>query len=82
MRRLIAVGDVQGIIGLLSDTTLSKEVRIGLVEALGAIDSDDALQALADFAGKAQDESLRKSAFRLLRRSRRSALKRRALQSN
>ncbi len=69
---LVKSGDVQGLAAALADKSLSEVVRLGAIEALARIATDAAFAPiLAVATSKAEDEELRKAAFRGLRRARR-----------
>jgi ParB family chromosome partitioning protein len=71
---LVARGDVKGLTDFLGDKDLSEVTRLGALEALARIASEEAQKALAAFAKrKEEDEELRKAAWRGLRRARRYA---------
>ena len=73
---LVAQGDSEGLIAALKATT-HETARLGLVEALGKV-ADPAAQAELARLGKAEaeDEELRKAAWRALRRAKRIAVAR------
>ena len=70
---LVALGDSAGLIKALADTQ-HETARLGLVEALGKIADEPAMAALRKLgAAEAEDEELRKAAWRALRRAKRIA---------
>jgi ParB family chromosome partitioning protein len=74
---LVAGGDVEGLGRALADRKLSDAVRLGAIEALAKIATDAArAQILAVATAEAEDEELRKAAWRALRRARRTQDKR------
>jgi ParB family chromosome partitioning protein len=73
---LIDRGDVNGLAAVAEDRTLSETARLGAVEALGATGleaADAALRRIGE--STAEDEELRKAAWRALRRSKRTRRK-------
>jgi len=69
---LVASGDVEGLGAALADRKLSEATRLGAVEALARIATDAARAPLLAVAtSDAEDEELRKAAWRALRRARR-----------
>lgn len=76
--RLVAADDVQGLSATLGNRSLSEATRLGALEALSVIATDEArAPILATARDEAEDEELRKAAWRALRRSRRYEAKRR-----
>ncbi|MCP4137445.1 MAG: hypothetical protein GY754_41140 [bacterium] len=73
---LVTGTDVSGLEEGLTDTELSEEARLGLIEALGAMATPESQDALVSFAKKdEEDPELRKAAWRALRRSKRQRKK-------
>ena len=73
LAHLVALGDSAGLIKALADTQ-HETARLGLVEALGKIADEPAMAALRKLgAAEAEDEELRKAAWRALRRAKRVA---------
>jgi ParB family transcriptional regulator, chromosome partitioning protein len=69
---LIAGGDVAGLAAALADRTLPEATRLGAIEALARIATDASFAPiLAVATAEAEDEELRKGAWRALRRGRR-----------
>ena len=69
---LVAQRDAAAIAGLLGDRKLGEGVRLGLVEALAQIATPEAQRRLIDLGSDdAEDEDLRKAAWRALRRAKR-----------
>lgn len=70
---LVSRGDVEGLAAALGDRGLSENTRLGALEGLARIGSEDAeapLIALATNGG--EDDDLRKAAWRAVRRSKRA----------
>ena len=69
---LVGRGDVAGLAAALGDRSLPEAARLGAIEALGRLD-DPAVEAplRAVATSTAEDEELRKAAWRALRRARR-----------
>jgi ParB family transcriptional regulator, chromosome partitioning protein len=75
--RLVAAGDVAGLVATLGDRSLGEATRLGAIEALSQIATDEArAPILVTARDEGEDEELRKAAWRALRRSRRSEAKR------
>lgn len=69
---LVADGDVEGLAKALANRKLSEASRLGAIEALAKIATDAArAPILAVATAEAEDEELRKAAWRALRRARR-----------
>jgi ParB family chromosome partitioning protein len=69
---LVAAADVAGLAAALADKKLAETTRLGAIEALGRIATDEAFAALFAVAtSTAEDEELRKAAYRAVRRGRR-----------
>ena len=69
---LIAGGDVAGLAAALADRALPEATRLGAIEALARIATDASFAPiLAVATAEAEDEELRKGAWRALRRGRR-----------
>ena len=70
---LAAAADVAGLTKALADKSASETARLGLVEALARAATDDAIAALKQLAAdEAEDEELRKAAWRAVRRATRA----------
>jgi len=73
---LIAMKDAKSLGAAAANAKLSEATRLGALEALARIANDDAKNAiLAVATAKKEDDSLRKAAWRALRRLKRSAAK-------
>lgn len=74
---LVAAGDVAALAALAKDRKLAEGARLGAVEALGRVATDEAFAALYALAkAKGEDEELMKAAFRAARRGHRYQAKR------
>ncbi|MEZ4451876.1 MAG: HEAT repeat domain-containing protein [Nannocystaceae bacterium] len=72
LRYLVELGDVAGLAKILEQKGLGETLRLGVLEALANIASDDAIARLKAFgADEKEDEELRKAARRAVRRARR-----------
>ncbi|MFO0758413.1 MAG: HEAT repeat domain-containing protein [Byssovorax sp.] len=70
---LVQSGDVEGLAAALADQSLGEVARLGVIEALARIATDEAFKPiLAVATSKSEDEELRKAAFRGLRRGKRA----------
>ena len=69
---LVALGDVDGLAARLGERSLGDNLRLGVIEALARIASDEAIDRLRAFGRDAgEDEELRKAAWRAVRRGQR-----------
>ncbi|MCA9634542.1 MAG: S46 family peptidase [Myxococcales bacterium] len=69
---LVALADVAGLAARLGERSLGDNLRLGLIEALARIASDEAIDRLRAFGRDAgEDEELRKAAWRAVRRGQR-----------
>jgi len=69
---LVTRGDVSGLGEALANSKLPEATRLGAIEALGRMSKAEAEAVLAKFASdSAEDEDLRKAAWRAIRRSKR-----------
>src|SRR5262249_32657434 len=74
--QLIGQGDLEGLSAVVDNTKLPEATRLGAIEGLAKLASEDADTKLAAIGGnEKEDEELRKAAWRALRRSKRARQK-------
>ncbi|MGK0290469.1 MAG: ParB family chromosome partitioning protein, partial [bacterium] len=78
---LIAEKDIEGLQPVLFDTSLPETTRLGVIEGLGKIATNESLEVLVEFATQEKEDDLKKAAWKTIRRAKRLMKKQQATQA-